>query len=56
MKYLAKIHEGDIKPCFNKPKNMIWYQFTIDSFFWKLNFIGLVLIVTVLALILIPPH
>ncbi|CAB4256969.1 similar to Saccharomyces cerevisiae YEL065W SIT1 Ferrioxamine B transporter, member of the ARN family of transporters that specifically recognize siderophore-iron chelates [Maudiozyma barnettii] len=54
MKYLAKKNHEDIWIAFKKPQNMTWSQFCIDVFFWKLDIVGLVLLVAIFGMILIP--
>ncbi|SMN21709.1 similar to Saccharomyces cerevisiae YEL065W SIT1 Ferrioxamine B transporter, member of the ARN family of transporters that specifically recognize siderophore-iron chelates [Maudiozyma saulgeensis] len=54
MKYLAKKNNEDIWIAFRKPKNMSWSEFCIDIFFWKLDIVGLVLLVAIFGMILIP--
>lgn len=54
MKYLALKNNEKLKTAFKKPQGMTWSQFCVEVFFWKLDIIGLVLLVAIFGLILIP--
>lgn len=54
MKYLAKKNNDDIIIVFQKPSDKTWLQYCIDVFFWKLDIIGLLLLIAIFGLILVP--
>lgn len=54
MKYLAKKNNEDIWVTFKKPHNKTWAEFCVDIFFWKLDIVGLVLLVAIFGMILVP--
>ncbi|CCE61690.1 hypothetical protein TPHA_0B00180 [Tetrapisispora phaffii CBS 4417] len=54
MRYMAKKNNEKIRKIFEKPSEIAWKKYLIDIFIWKLDFIGLVLLVAVFALILVP--
>ncbi|GMM58224.1 hypothetical protein DAKH74_048400 [Maudiozyma humilis] len=54
MKYLALKNNEKLKTAFKKPRNLSWYQFCVEVFFWKMDIVGLVLLVAIFGLILIP--
>ncbi|EDO15090.1 hypothetical protein Kpol_416p5 [Vanderwaltozyma polyspora DSM 70294] len=54
MKYLAKKNKDDLKVAFKKPEHYTWSQYLVDVFFWKLDLVGLLLLVAIFGMILIP--
>ena len=54
MYYLARKNNEQLMSIFSKRQGVSIRQFCTSMFFWKLDFIGLVLLVLILALILIP--
>lgn len=54
MRYLARKNNENLKVVFQKPNYMTWKEYCIDIFFWKLDIIGLILLVAFFSLILVP--
>ena len=54
MYYLARKNNDPIKNAFTKDPDVSWMQYFTSVFFWKLDFIGLLLLILILGLILIP--
>ncbi|EDO16517.1 hypothetical protein Kpol_513p33 [Vanderwaltozyma polyspora DSM 70294] len=54
MKYLAIKNKEDVKLTISKPRSISWARHLYDIFFWKLDMLGLILLVAFFALILVP--
>lgn len=54
MKYLAWKNGDPIKSVFQKPDHQSWFEYLIDLFFWRLDIVGLILLVAIFGLILVP--